>query len=357
MRWRELFNNGMEQIAAIPMRVVGPVRIISAEVDAEVPLPLATLESPLWPSTHRGARVCTQAGGIRATIIDERMSRSILLEGDSASDVHQAYLDILQQKEKLQAIISETSRFAKLIDMNAQMVGSLLFLRFELLTGDASGHNMVTLAAERMMDWILKQYSMLRYVSISGNFCSDKKASAVNGILGRGKNVIAEVLIPRALCIRLLKTTPEKIVDLNIKKNLIGSIVSGGLRTANAHFANMLLGFYLATGQDAANIIEGSQGIVHTEMRGDELYFSVTLPNLIMGSVGNGKTHDFVRDNLQILGCMEKRMPGMNARRLAVIAASAVLCGELSLLAAQTNQGELMRSHIKLERKRNQDAG
>jgi hydroxymethylglutaryl-CoA reductase (NADPH) len=213
---------------------------------------------------------------------------------------------------------------------------------------------MVTLAAERMMDWILKNYPALRYVSISGNYCSDKKTSAVNGILGRGKNVVAEVTIPRQLLKRMLKTTPEKIIDLNIKKNLLGNIVSGGLRTANAHFANMLLAFYLATGQDAANIIEASQGMVHAELRGDDLYFSVTLPNLIVGSIGNGKTHDFVRENLQLLGCTEEREPGVNARRLAVIAAATVLCGELSLLAAQTNPHELMRSHLQFER--NEDA-
>lgn len=340
-----------EQIATVPMRVVGPVRIISAEINEEVSIPLATFESPLWPSTHRGARVCTQAGGVTATIIDERMSRSVLVEADSAAEVHQVYLDIQRHKDTLQAKISETSRFAKLIDMHAQVVGSLLYLRFELLTGDAAGHNMVTLASERMLDWILEQYPVLRYVSISGNYCSDKKVSAVNGILGRGKNVVAEVTISRQYCRRFLKTTPEKITELNIKKNLLGSIISGGLRTANAHFANMLLGFYLATGQDAANIVEGSQGVVHAEVRGDDLYFSVTLPNIIIGAVGNGKTFDFVKENMKLLGCDERREPGQNARRLAVIAAVTVLCGELSLLAAQTNRGELMRSHLQLERK------
>jgi hydroxymethylglutaryl-CoA reductase (NADPH) len=356
MRWRDIYKSGTEQIAAIPMRVVGPVRIISTEVDEEVPLPLATLESPLWPSTHRGARVCTQAGGIRAIILDERMTRSILVEADSAAEVHQVYLDIQKQKDKLQAIISMTSRFARLIDVHAQVVGCMLYLRFELLTGDAAGHNMVTLASDRMLEWILDNYPVLRYVTISGNYCSDKKASAVNGILGRGKNVVAEVMISRRLCERFLRTSPEKIIELNIKKNLLGNIVAGGLRTANAHFANMLLGFYLATGQDAANIIEGSQGIVHAEMRGDDLYFSVTLPNVIVGAVGNGKNLDFVRENLQLLGCLEKRDSGYNARRLAIIAASAVLCGELSLLAAQTNRGELMRSHLKLERKNKEES-
>jgi hydroxymethylglutaryl-CoA reductase (NADPH) len=126
--------------------------------------------------------------------------------------------------------------------------------------------------------------------------------------------------------------------------------MAGGLRSANAHYANMLLAFYLATGQDAANIIEGSQGIVHAEVREGDLYFSCTLPNLIVGSVGNGKGIDFVEDNLRQLGCKEPREPGANARRLAAICAATVLCGELSLMAAQTNPGELMEAHIKLER-------
>lgn len=353
MRWQNI-----EQTAAIPMRIVGPVKIISAEVNDLIPLPLATFESPLWPSTHRGARVCTHAGGIRAVLIDERMSRSVLVEADSCLDLQRIAQDIMQKQERLQQIISASSRFAKLLEINSEIVGSLLYLRFEFSTGDAAGHNMVTLASERMLEWILSHYTQLRYVSISGNYCSDKKVSAVNGILGRGKNVVTEVLISHDICLRMLKTVPEKIVDLNIKKNLLGSIVSGGLRTANAHFANMLLGFYLATGQDAANIIEGSQGFVHTELRLNEtdkpdLYFSVTLPNIIIGAIGNGKDLPFVTENLQRLGCAAEQEPGYNARRLAIIAASAVLCGELSLLAAQTNPGELMRSHVKFERKHN----
>jgi hydroxymethylglutaryl-CoA reductase (NADPH) len=336
--------------AAIPMRVVGPVKMIHQGGVEEVPLPLATLEVPLWATTHRGARVCTLAGGIHALIIDERMSRSILVEADSAHELL-AVSQILPQKiAVLQEIISAHSRFARLIAINTYIVGNLLYIRFELTTGDASGHNMVTLASDKCLEWLLKTYTKLRYVSISGNYCSDKKVSAVNGILGRGKNVVAEVTISADLCRRMLKTTPAKIVDLNIKKNLMGNIIAGGLRTANAHFANMLLGFYLATGQDAANIVEGSQGIVFCECRDQDLYFSVTIPNLIVGTIGSGKRLAYVQDNLQLLGCLELREPGDNARRLALIAACAILCGELSLLAAQTNQGELMRSHLKLER-------
>jgi len=89
---------------------------------------------------------------------------------------------------------------------------------------------------------------------------------------------------------------------------------------------------------------------VHTEVKQNDLYFSVTLPNIIVGAVGAGKTLDFVRDNLKDLGCLQERESGENARRLAVITAATVLCGELSLLAALTNPGELMRGHTILER-------
>mgnify|MGYP002724000340 FL=1 len=68
--------------------------------------------------------------------------------------------------------------------------------------------------------------------------------------------------------------------------------------------------------------------------------------------MGNGKGAglETVEENLRRLGCREQREPGANARRLAVLCAGAVLCGELSLLAAQTNPGELMAAHVKIER-------
>lgn len=334
----------------VPTQWVGPIRITGNVVDEEVSVPLATYESPLWPSTGRGARVSCKTDGIRCTIVDERMTRSVLLKADNAQVAHEAWLSIQSQFDKLQAIVAQTSRFARLIDLNRQIVGNLLYLRFECATGDASGHNMVTKAADQLLSWILETYPQLSYGSISGNVCTDKKASAVNGILGRGKYVVAEMEISRDICKRMLRTTPEKMVQLNLEKNLIGGSVAGSLRSANAHFANMLLGFYLATGQDAANIIEGSQGFVHCEVRENGLYFSCTLPNLIVGTVGNGKGNDVVEDNLQAMGCREERESGDNARRLAVLCAATVLCGELSLMAAQTNPGELMKAHLKLER-------
>jgi len=291
-------------------------------------------------------------GGIRCTVIDERMTRSVLFEAPDATAALQALEKIEAGFAHLCQIVEGTSRFAKLIGLNSQIAGNLLFLRFEFTTGDAAGHNMCTQAAEALMNHILEYHPELKYGSISGNYCSDKKATAVNGILGRGKYVVAELTIPEKTCRRYLKTSPGKLVQLNIRKNLIGTMLAGGLRSANAHFANMLLGFYLATGQDAANIVEGSQGLTMAEERSGELYFSVTLPNLVVGTVGNGKGLDFVLENMKRMGLDVEREPGENSRRLACLCAATVLCGELSLLAAQTNPGELMAAHRRLERGR-----
>ena len=338
--------------ASIPMRRVGPVLLQGPVIDNEsVLLPLATFETPLWPSVARGARVATRGGGLSVVVNDDRMSRSILLEAPTALDALRICSELTGPKlDMLREAAEASSRFARFLGVHSQLTANLIFLRLEMQSGDASGHNMLTNAAEQMMRAILAAYPELNYVSLSGNYCTDKKVSAVNGILGRGKHVTAEMVVPGKLCRRYLKTEPAAVVNLNIKKNLIGTLLAGGLRAANAHFANMLLGVYLATGQDAANIVEGSQGMVHAEARDDDLYFAVTIPNIIVGTVGNGKELPFVQENLEMLGCTKPRAPGENARRLAAIAAAAVWCGELSLMAALTNDGELMSAHKRLER-------
>jgi len=341
----------------IPTRWVGPLRVSGAAVSPDAPftevsVPLATYETPLWPSVGRGASISRELEhGIRTVVVDERMSRSVLFVAPGAVVAEHGAGIIRDRFGELQELVASGSRHARLIEAHPEVVGNLLFVRFAFRTGDASGHNMVTNASDALMERILSWNIGLEYGSISGNFCSDKKATAVNGILGRGRNVVAEVLLPHEVVERRLRSTAREMVDLVVRKNLVGSTIAGALRSANAHYANMLLAFYLATGQDAANIVEGSQGITYAEVRDEGLYFSCTLPHLIVGTVGNGKHLSHVNDALEKLGCREDREPGANSRRLAALMAATVLCGELSLLAAQTNPGELMATHLLMERK------
>jgi hydroxymethylglutaryl-CoA reductase (NADPH) len=275
------------------------------------------------------------------------MTRSILIETELNIEALQVKKYIIENNDVLSNIVEKTSNYCKYIDSNIEIVGNLIYIRLKFFTDQASGHNMTTKAAQSIQKHLLDKFKFAKYVTISGNTCIDKKASAINGILDRGKKVTAEVIIPRRICEKMLRTTPENITALNVKKNYIGSILAGSIRSANAHFSNILLATYLATGQDAANIVEGSQGITYTNVtENGDLYFSVYLPNLIVGTVGNGKHLDFVNINLERMKCSN------NSEKLAGIIAAATLCSELSLLAAQTNVGELMKAHEIHERTR-----
>lgn len=334
----------------VPMRYVGPLTICGKESTYEVMVPLATFETPLWPSVTRGARATSKAGGISTIVTHDAMARSVVFDARSARRASEIARLLENDRLAIFAVADATSRFLHCNELFLRIVGSCVYLRLSGTTGDAAGHNMITKGADAVLQWICIQFPDVRHISTSGNFCTDKKVSSVNAILGRGKSVIADVTLSRKLCQTVLKTTPEAIAELNTKKNLLGSIINGGVQSANAHFANMLLGVYLATGQDAANIVEGSQGITFAEVRGDDLYFSVSLPSIIVGTVGTGKELPFTHEALQRLGCLENRAPGQNSQRLAEIIAATVLCGELNLLAAQTKPGELVRSHMSLER-------
>lgn len=228
----------------IPTKIVGPLSIKLFGVAEQVYVPMATFETPLWNSTKRGALVSQQSDGINIYVADDGMSRSVAFFAD---DIHKA-LDcrkwIQNNRDLIAKTIESTSRFAKLLNLHVEVVANIVYLRVNISTGNASGHNMVTWAADAVMDLIQKNCEV-SYGSISGNLCVDKKNSAINGILGRGKRCLADMTIPRDVCLSVLKTSPEKIAELNVKKNLLGSIVAGSVRSANAHFANILLAVYL----------------------------------------------------------------------------------------------------------------
>lgn len=340
-------------LTSIDTRWIGPIHLKQMnsaarhEQDIQVSVPLATYETTLFHSVTRGARVSRKSQTLQTTLISDCMTRSVIFEAKDATEAFKISKKIESRKDFFQTeIVQKSSKYATLEKIECRVVSNLIYIRFVFFTGNASGHNMTTIASDKIASYILENEPGLQYISISGNYCVDKKVSSANSILGRGKHVIAECYLSREICHSYLRSTPEKIIDLNIKKNLIGSIINGGVSSANAHYANMLLAFYLATGQDSANIVEGSQGITFAELRNDNLYFSVNLPNIIVGTVGNGKTNHDILTNLEKMNCIGPH----SSQKLAQIAAAIVLCGELSLMAALTNKNELSNSHIAIER-------
>lgn len=340
----------------VPTKIIGPFKISGkfCSEDEEINVPLSTFESPLWYSISRGARLSRQSFGINVRIFDDLMTRSILFSSNDLDFAEKFVNEVLDiEFDNIKTIAESTSAHLKFKSVTHRVVGRNIYVRIAINSENASGHNMVTIAAQKIADYLCDKYQKLKYISVSGNYCTDKKVSSVNGILGRGKYVVAEMMVEREICRKILHTEIEKIHDINLRKNLLGSIIAGSVNSANAHFANMLLAIFLAFGQDAANIVEGSQGIVTTEIIDDFLCFSVTIPNLIVGTVGNGKTLDFALQNFKAIGCYDENFVPQKfaSLRFAEIIAAVVLCGEISLLASLTVPGNLVKSHISIERK------
>ncbi|CAI6371262.1 unnamed protein product [Macrosiphum euphorbiae] len=88
----------------------------------------------------------------------------------------------------------------------------------------------------------------MEVLSLSGNFCSDKKSVTVYWIEGSGKFVVSKAIAPSKIVTEVLKTTVAALVDVNISKNLIGPAIAGSIGENNAHVANVLTTVYIATG-------------------------------------------------------------------------------------------------------------
>ncbi len=323
-------------VVQIPMGVAGPLKINGEYAKGEFYIPLATTEGALVASVNRGCSALTEAGGVKTTIIDDKMTRAPLLKCPDARRAREvskwvkANIDYLQERA-----VSKVTRHGKLRGVKPFIVGDNLYLRFEFETGDAMGMNMVTIASEEIMKVIEEKFPDVKYLALSGNLCVDKKPNAMNFINGRGKTVIAEAIVPREIVEKKLKTTPELVAEVNYRKNLIGSAQAGSYGF-NAHFGNIVGAIFLATGQDEAQITEGSHGVTLAEVTPEgDLYISVTMPSLEIGTVGGGTRVPTQREALSIMGVAGGGEPaGTNAKKFAEIVAGAVLAGELSLLAA-----------------------
>jgi hydroxymethylglutaryl-CoA reductase (NADPH) len=212
-------------------------------------------------------------------------------------------------------------------------------------TGEAMGMNMVTIATDRIVTEVTKHFG-IRCAAVSGNACVDKKPAWRNFLSGRGMKVQAEVVLNKEIVKAVLKTTPEKIVEVVTRKSWLGSMVSGAMGY-NAHFANMVAALYLAMGQDIAHVVEGSLGITTAEVVNDDLYFSVWLPSVMVGVVGGGTHLPTQHAALSILG-LSSALDG-DKKKFAAVVVGTVLCGELSLTAALATE-DLAKAHQKLGR-------
>jgi hydroxymethylglutaryl-CoA reductase (NADPH) len=237
------------------------------------------------------------------------------------------------------------------VDLQPFQQGRIVYLRFLFQTGDSMGMNSATKYSANGIRVLREKVPEARLVALSGNMCMDKKAGHINVLLGRGKTVEAEVLVKRELLEKVYKATPEDMAKVNQVKTLRGSALAGTATGFNLNAANTVAALFLATGQDAAQIVESSSCFVNAEVTKDGLLFNVTMPCLEVATVGGGAGFGTAKECLDILGCAGPgKSPGDNSRKLAEIIAAAVASQEINLLATLSRDFELAESHIKMAR-------
>lgn len=333
-------------MARIPIGVAGPLRINGTAAHGDFYVPLATTEGALIASYHRGALVASMSGGVTSACLTESVVRAPCFMFQSLRSVGEFLGWLLPSFDQLQAVVESQTRHGKLIDLQTTIVGKEVYLHFEFTTGDACGQNMVTLATQSICQWIVSGTPVQpEHWFLDGNISGDKKATAQSFAYARGKKVVAELVVPARLVRRFLHTTPEQMFRY-WQVSAIGGVQSGSIGI-QGHYANGLAAIFIACGQDVACVSEASVGVTRMDLtETGDLYVSVSLPNLICGTVGGGTHLPTAVECLEMIGCQGTG----HVRKFAEICGATILCGELSIIGAMA-AGDFAEAHASYGRK------
>jgi hydroxymethylglutaryl-CoA reductase (NADPH) len=329
------YNSNIENFigtVSVPVGLAGPIRINGKYAKGDYYVPLATTEAALVASYSRGAKVISLAGGCETLIVKEGINRNSVFSFSKLNDCEIFIGWIKDNYDILKTIAESTTSHGKLINIEPLVDGHNVYVNFEYTTGNAAGQNMITIATEAAYTYIKKIFPIkIQNSFLESNASGDKKATHQSLNHVRGKKVIVSVNMSEQIINKYLKTTPDKLETYqNVMKN--GAIFSGAVGT-QGHVANVLAAIYLACGQDVACVSESSIGNISTIIQSDlSVTFSLTLPNIIVGTVGGGIGLPSQQACLDILG-LDKY--GDNASKaFAEIIAGLCLAGELSLGSA-----------------------
>ncbi|MBI1883775.1 MAG: PilZ domain-containing protein [Chlamydiae bacterium] len=318
---------------SIPLGIVGPILIRGTHARGLYYVPMATTQGTLVESYHRGSFLVTKAGGVKVAIHKDEVHISpVFIFKDINASVQ--FITWLREHEpEIKKSAEQTTHHGKLIRITPIPAGRRIIVNFVYTTGDAMGLNMINIATDHACQWIISETKPESYF-LRCNFSSDKKASFYNFIQSYGKEVTAEILLPKKLVLRYLHTEPRAIYEFWY--SAVWGSMQAGMIGINAHFANGLAAIFSATGQDIAQVVNASTGLYFVELTPEnDLRFTIKLPQLIVATVGGGTSLAPQRESLEIMGCAG---PG-RVKKFAEIIAGTLLAGEISISGALASGG------------------
>jgi hydroxymethylglutaryl-CoA reductase (NADPH) len=330
---------GMSQI---PTGIIGPLVINGSSAQESFYVPLATTEGTLLASYNRGAKACRESGAITAITLQEGVQRTPTFKFKNLIDLGKFVEWVLEHKETFSILTRESSNYAILNDVGINIEGNILIIRFEYTSGDASGQNMVTICTDKICKYILSNCPIEPvFWTIEGNTSGDKKATATKV---RGRKITAEITLKKDVIKSVLKTTPELLYQQS--KLYISGSIKGGSNGTGMHPANALAALFVACGQDIACAGEASTAITRMEIdENGDLYCAITMPNIIVGTVGGGTSFPTQKECLELIDCYGAGKSG----KLAEISVALCLAGEISIGAAMAS-GQFTAAHQKFGR-------
>jgi len=326
---------GFVGFARIPLGVAGPIRIRGSAAQGDFFVPLATSEGTLVASFQHAFNAINRCGGAMALCGEEQVSRAPCFEFEGLVQAGEFAAWLPDQLRRLQDLVAARSRYCRLRELRTSVLGNTAYVVLEFSTGDAAGQNMVTAAAQCVCDRLLaempgKPVSWMVESSLSG----DKRPTAIGFRGARGRNVSAEVVLPAKQIERYWRASAFRFAQA--WSHSINGMAQTGTIGLQGNVANALAAIFIACGQDVACISEAVTAITRIERTADgDIYASVTLPNLIVGTVGGGTSLATARECLAMLGCVGAG----SVRKFAEICAVVVLAGELAVLGAMSGGG------------------
>jgi len=350
---RKLVSNIEALIGSVevPVGVAGPLHIKGSHAGGLFYAPLATSEGALVASATRGATALSRSGGVTTRVLGQRMMRVPVFVFETMANSLFFAEWIKDHFRELSDEVGKYSNYASLEEVQPYVLGRAVHVHFIYETGDAAGQNMTTTCTWQACQWILKhikRFDGLRIENflIEANLSNDKKVTYQTFLKGRGVRVVAEALLTKDTCERILKIKPKQMVAAY--HYIASGSIAAGMIGMNVNVANIIAAMFTALGQDIACVHESSLAHLHMELTDDDdVYCTMMLPSLVIGTVGGGTNLPQQRECLEMIGCAG---PG-KAHKLAEVIAAYCLALDISTLSAVASD-QFARAHEKLGRNR-----
>jgi hydroxymethylglutaryl-CoA reductase (NADPH) len=328
-------------MAQVPVGINGPLLVKGSFAKGNFFVPMATTEGALITDYNTGMTIITKSSGASVKILKDVIHISPVFFVETLDQSQKFIILIKKHYKKIKDAAESTTMHGKLIGIEPYLVGRRVILKFIYNTCDAQGLNMINKATNVACRYI-SDISNRRYY-LRSKFSSVKIVSMNNIHNGYGKAIFTECIISRDI-LKFFGTTPEEIYNYAVSGMLVS--IYSGIIGLTAHIANAIAAIYIACGQDAADVSTSHIGITVCEVTEQkDLYVSLYIPNLLVGTVGGGTGLSTQKECLEIMECYGKGKSG----KFAEIIAASCLAGEISVLIALVT-GAYVDAHERLGR-------